>query len=63
MTSYLINKINFLEIYYIARDKAITVLGHVTWSCALARARIGGVEQQNLSICTNQSFVNNLFFP
>ena len=24
-TSYLIDKINFLEIYYIARDKAITL--------------------------------------
>ena len=41
----------------------VTALGHVTWSRALARASIGGVEWQNPSICTNRSFVNNLFFP
>jgi hypothetical protein len=26
-------------------------------------ATTGGVERQNPSICTNRSFVNNLFFP
>ena len=42
----------------------VTVLAfYVTWSRALARASIGGVERQNPSICTNWSFVNNLFFP
>jgi len=42
----------------------VTVLAfYVTWSRALARASIGGVERQNLSICKNRSFVNNLFFP
>jgi hypothetical protein len=35
----------------------VTVLGHVTWSRALAWASIGGVERQNPSICTNRSFV------
>ena len=41
----------------------VTVLAfYVTWSRALARASIGGVERQNPSICTNRSFVNNLFF-
>jgi len=42
----------------------VTVLAfYVTWSRALARAGIGGVERQNPSICTNRSFINNLFFP
>jgi hypothetical protein len=42
----------------------VTVLAfYVTWSRALARAGIGGVERQNPSICKNRSFVNNLFFP
>jgi hypothetical protein len=42
----------------------VTVLAfYVTWSRALARAGIGGVERQNPSICRNRSFVNNLFFP
>jgi hypothetical protein len=41
----------------------VTVLAfHVTCSHALAWASIGGVERQNPSIYTNQSFVNNLFF-
>jgi len=44
--------------------ESVTVLAfYVTWSRALARAGIGGVERQNSSICTNRSFVNNLFFP
>jgi hypothetical protein len=43
---------------------SVTILAfYVTWSRALARASIGGVERQNLSICINRSFVNNLFFP
>jgi hypothetical protein len=34
--------------------KTITVLAfYVTWSHALARASIGGVERQNPSICRN----------
>ena len=42
----------------------VTVLAfYITWSRALARASIGGVERQNPSICTNRSFINNLFFP
>jgi len=37
-----------------------------SWCHVVARtsaASIGGVERQNSSICTNRSFVNNLFFP
>jgi hypothetical protein len=42
---------------------AFVLAFYVTWSRALARAGIGGVERQNPSICMNRSFVNNLFFP